>query len=178
MCPPAHPSRQISNVIKRYTLSILLQFGELCIMGQRMGNMRGVSLQEIVTSVPRPRQLRSAITNDPLRLPGVSMRGLLGRRFRDLVSDLAAELGGVDRLGVIDLALVRGAAMDLMRQEEMSAALMRGEAIAHEELTRASNSARSALTKLGIKRGRAHAKRTPTVLEHIAARDARAKAGR
>jgi hypothetical protein len=80
------------------------------------------------------------------------MRGLFGRRFRDLVSDLAAELGGVERLGVIDLALIRSAAMDIMRQEDMSGALMRGEAIDHEELTRAGNSARSALTKLGIKR--------------------------
>ena len=42
-----------------------------------------------------------------------------GRRFRDLVSALAAELGGVDRLGVIDLALVRQAAMDIMRSETM-----------------------------------------------------------
>jgi hypothetical protein len=75
-----------------------------------------------------------------------------GRRFRDLVSDLAAELGGVERLGTIDLALVRQAAMDIIRTETMQGALMRGEAIDHEELTRAGNSARSALTKLGNKR--------------------------
>jgi hypothetical protein len=117
-----------------------------------LGNFRGFSLSEIVASVPRPIKLRSAVTNDPYRLPGVSMRGLQGRRFRDLVSDLAAELGGVERLGVIDLALVRQAAMDIMRTETMQAGLMRGEAIDHEELTRAGNSARSALTKLGIKR--------------------------
>jgi hypothetical protein len=122
------------------------------------------TLPETATSVPRPIKLRSAVTNDPFRLPGVSMRGLLGRRFRDLVSDIAAELGGVDRLGVIDLALVRSAAMDLMRQEEMSAALMRGEAIAHEELTRASNSARSALTKLGVKRERQGAGKAKSLL--------------
>jgi hypothetical protein len=116
----------------------------------------------------RPRQLRSAITNDPLRLPGVSMRGLLGRRFRDLVSDLAAELGGVERLGVIDLALVRQAAMDIIRTETMQGAMMRGEAIDHEELTRAGNAARAALTKLGIKR-QPRRDAPPTIAE-IAAR--------
>jgi hypothetical protein len=125
------------------------------------------SLPETAANVPRPIKLRSAVTNDPYRLPGVSMRGLLGRRFRDLVSDIAAELGGVDRLGVIDLALVRSAAMDLMRQEEMSAALMRGELVAHEELTRASNSARSALTKLRNKRQPRDT--TPTLAEYLAA---------
>jgi hypothetical protein len=132
-----------------------------------MDNIRGVSLTEIVASVPHPSKLRSAITNDPFRLPGVSMRGLLGRRFRDLVSDLAAELGGVDRLGVIDLALVRQAAMAIMRQEQMSGALMRGETVDDEELTRTSNSARSALTKLGVKRQPRDT--TPTIAE-IAAR--------
>jgi hypothetical protein len=109
-------------------------------------------LPETAVSAPQSTKLRSGLTNDPFRLPGVDMGTRQGRRFRDLVSDLAAELGGVDRLGVIDLALVRQAAMDIMRQEQMSGALMRGEAIDHEELTRAGNSARSALTKLGIKR--------------------------
>src|SRR5271156_5664305 len=124
------------------------------------------SSPQTAASVPRPIKLRSAVTNDPFRLPGVSMRGLQGRRFRDLVGDIAAELGGVDRLGTIDLALVRSAAMDIMRQEAMQAALMRGDDTDHEEQTRASNSARSALTKLGIKRGRRAAK-GPTVLDYI-----------
>src|SRR5271169_4856410 len=126
------------------------------------------SSPQTAASVPRPIKLRSAVTNDPFRLPGVSMRGLQGRRFRDLVGDIASELGGIDRLGVIDLALVRSAAMDLMRQETMQAALMRDEAVDHEELTRASNSARSALTRLGIKRGR-NAAKGPTVLDYIRA---------
>jgi hypothetical protein len=123
-------------------------------------------LPEVAESAPRSTKLRSGLTNDPYRLPGVDMGTRPGRRFRDLVSDIAAELGGVDRLGVIDLALVRSAAMDLMRQEEMSAALMRGEAVAHEELTRASNSARSALTKLGTKRVARDT--TPTLAEYLA----------
>jgi hypothetical protein len=110
------------------------------------------TLPETTTTVARPIKLRSAVTNDPFRLPGVSMRGLQGRRFRDLVSDIAAELGGVDHLGTIDLALVRQAAMDIMRTEAMQSSLMRGLPVAHEELTRAGNSARSALTKLRHKR--------------------------
>jgi hypothetical protein len=102
-------------------------------------------------------------------MPGVDMGTRQGRRLRDIVSDLASELGGVDRLGVIDLALVRQAAMDIMRQEQMSGALMRGETVDHEELTRAGNSARSALTKLGIKRAARVMSPPPTIAE-IAAR--------
>jgi hypothetical protein len=124
-------------------------------------------LPEIAASAPRSPLLRSGLTNDPFRLPGVDMGTRQGRRFRDLVSDLAAELGGVDRLGVIDLALVRQAAMDIIRTETMQGALMRGEAIDHEELTRAGNSARSALTKLGIKRRQRDP--TPTLAEYLAA---------
>src|SRR5277367_352876 len=111
--------------------------------------------------------LRSGLTNDPFRLPGVDMGTRQGRRFRDLVTDLASELGGVERLGVIDLALVRQASMDIMRQETMQGALMRGEPIDHEELTRAGNSARSALTKLGIKRAARDA--SPSLAEYLAA---------
>jgi hypothetical protein len=125
------------------------------------------SLPETAAIVPRSSKLRSAASNSPFRMPGVDIGTRAGRHFRDLVSDLAAELGGVDRLSVIDLALVRSAAMDIMRQEEMSGALMRGEAIDHEELTRAGNSARSALTKLGIKRAARDA--TPSLAEYLAA---------
>ena len=128
------------------------------------------SSPQTAATVPRPSKLRSAQTNDPFRLPGVSLRhGILGRRFRDLVGDIADELGGIDRLGTIDIALVRQAAMDIIRTETMQAALMRDEAVDHEELTRASNSARSALTKLGIKRGRNAAAKGPTVLDYIRA---------
>jgi hypothetical protein len=128
------------------------------------------SLPRSADSVPRPSKLRSAQTNSPYRLPGVSLRyGSLGRRFRDLVESMADELGGVDRLGVIDLALIRQAAMDIIRTETMQGALMRDEAVDHEELTRAGNSARSALTKLGIKRARSRNAKGPTVLDYIRA---------
>jgi hypothetical protein len=94
------------------------------------------------------------------------MRSLSGRRFRDLVSDLAGELGGVERLGVAELALVRQAAMDVLRAETMQGASMRGEAVDHEELTRASNSATRALTRLHIKRQPRDT--TPTLAEYLA----------
>jgi hypothetical protein len=139
-----------------------------CAQQPHIGGRKGTgSLPEIAETASRSSKLRSAISNDPYRLPGVSMRGLLGRRFRDLVADIAAELGGVDRLSVIELALIRGAAMDVMRQEDMIGKMMLGQPIDHEELTRAGNSARSALTKLGIKRQ--HRNRTTVTLADIIA---------
>ena len=76
-------------------------------------------MPEVAESAPRSTKLRSGLTNDPFRLPGLDMGSRQGRRFRDLVSDLAAELGGVERLGTIDVALVRQAAMDIIRTETM-----------------------------------------------------------
>ena len=77
-------------------------------------------MPEIAEFVARPNKLRSSQTNSPFRLPGLDMGSRQGRRFRDLVCDLASELGGIERLGVIDLALVRQAGMDIMRTETMS----------------------------------------------------------
>lgn len=124
-------------------------------------------MPEVAESATRSTKLRSGLTNDPFRLPGVDMGSRQGRRFRDLVSDLAAELGGVERLGVIDLALIRQAAMDIIRTETMQGAAMRGDSIDHEEMTRAGNSARSALSKLRSKRQPRDP--TPTLAEYLAA---------
>jgi hypothetical protein len=45
-------------------------------------------------SEPAPRQ-RSIMTNDPRRLDGVDMRTSAGRRYRDIVDQLAAEFGAL-----------------------------------------------------------------------------------
>src|SRR4051794_24975640 len=58
---------------------------------------------------PSVSKLRSGVTNDPYRLPGVDMGGAYGRRFRDLVQDLASEFGGVEKLSTAELLLVRQA---------------------------------------------------------------------
>jgi hypothetical protein len=70
------------------------------------------------------------------------------------VTELASEFGGVERLGPIDLVLIRQAAGDVIRGERMQSAVALGKAVDHEELTRVGNSARSALAKLAAKRQR------------------------
>jgi hypothetical protein len=109
-------------------------------------------LSNIPVIVPCSSKLRSAVSNDPFRLPGVDMRSLPGPRFRDLAADFAGELGGVDSPGRAKCALVRQAAMDMLRAETMQGAALHGEGVDHEELTRAGNSAIRTLTRLGIKR--------------------------
>ena len=97
---------------------------------------------------PSVTKLRSGVSNDPYRLPNVDMSSAYGRRFRDLVQDLAREFGGVEKLNTIELVLIRQAAADTIRAERMQVDLARGGTVSHEELTRVCNSARSALTKL------------------------------
>jgi hypothetical protein len=123
-------------------------------------------LLESQATAPRSLTNRSQITNDPFRLPGLDKRSPAGRRFRDLVAELSAELGGVDTLGRSALELVRQAAMDVMRTENLQAALMRGESVNDEELTRAGNSATRSLKCLGIRRERHD--RTPSLADILA----------
>jgi hypothetical protein len=82
---------------------------------------------------------RSALANDPYRLRGVNGCTAEARRFRGLVGDYGAMLGGVDGLGVTDIALVRAAAASTMLSESMAASLARGELVSEEQMTRANN---------------------------------------
>jgi hypothetical protein len=100
-------------------------------------------------------------------MPGVDMRSPSGRRFRDLVAGFAEELGGVEALGHAELALVRQAAMEVLRIELLQGALMRGKRVDHAELTRAGNCVSRVLGQLGVKR-QAH-DTTPSLAEYLAA---------
>src|SRR5688572_27800668 len=56
-------------------------------------------------------KLRSAISNGTAILAGVDHRGPEMRRLKDLVADLASDLGGEDRLSTQERILLRRAAM-------------------------------------------------------------------
>src|SRR6266481_1297312 len=60
-------------------------------------------------SAPRPRNLRSRITNRPSKM-ALDGRSALGRRVRDLAETFALELGGWSRLTEMQAASVRCAA--------------------------------------------------------------------
>lgn len=77
----------------------------------------------------RHAKLRSAVTNKPWSLPGVSKRSAQYRRFRDLCEALVEEFGPGAELTEAQLVAVRNAAMAALAAEAMQARLVNGEPI-------------------------------------------------
>ena len=86
---------------------------------------------------------RSRITNGSELLRGVDGRSAEGRRYRDLTEAFRAEfgLGSSER----EMAAIRLAAALTVQGETLQAAIVRGERVAEEELTRALNAQARAL---------------------------------
>jgi hypothetical protein len=73
------------------------------------------------------------MTNDPRRLDGIDMRTSAGRRYRDIVDQLAAEFGAVNPIALRELAGLR------YTLEQTQAAVVAGGARARSDLVRVSN---------------------------------------
>ncbi|MGA2493336.1 MAG: hypothetical protein ABSF67_10340 [Roseiarcus sp.] len=110
---------------------------------------------------------RSRITNGKDLLANVDGRTADARRYRDLAASLADDLGGAAGLTEAQRALVRQAAAMIVQSERLQSAVLRGELVDVEQLTRLANAATRILSRLGMKRERPDA--TPTIAE-IAAR--------
>ncbi len=117
-----------------------------------MDNIRGISLPEASQLAKHPSRLRSRLTNGLHALPGVDGRSVDARRYRDLAIAFADEAGGAANLSEAEQALVRQAAALTMQAEKLQGAAVRGEDVDLEQMTRLSNSATRALTRLGVKR--------------------------
>jgi hypothetical protein len=76
----------------------------------------------------RKPEARSRVGNGKTLLPMVDGRSATARRFKDLVEDIAADLGGNDRLSEGQRQLIRRAAMLSAESERMEALAARGEA--------------------------------------------------
>ena len=96
--------------------------------------------------------VRSRITNGKQLLAKVDGRTADARRYRDLTISLADDLGGAAGLSEAQRALVRQAAAMIVQSEALQAAVLRGELVDVEQLTRLANAATRILTRLGIKR--------------------------
>jgi hypothetical protein len=99
---------------------------------------------------------KSAITNGSALLHNVDGRSATMRRLRDLITDHANDLGGVEALSTAELALVRRAAMLTLQLEMMEARWQEngGEASAKqiETYQRTANTLRRLLESLGLQR--------------------------
>jgi hypothetical protein len=104
-----------------------------------------------------PDYLRSRVTNGSCLVPGVDNRSAWMRRYRDLIVEHVADLGGADYVTAAELVLVRRAAMLTLQLEIMETrfALAEGGAAKVKQLDayqRATNTLRRALETLGLER--------------------------
>ena len=94
----------------------------------------------------RPPSARSAVSNGTKLPGGVSACSAAGRRFVDIIGDLTAELGGY--LGPAEELQVRTVAGMMLHVEALQGAMLKGEVVDSEEITRASGLAARMLNAL------------------------------
>jgi hypothetical protein len=126
--------------------------------------------QDSSAVVVRPLTVRSALTNDPLKLRGIDGRSVDARRYRDVAIALADDLGGQDKLSESSKILVRQAAAMTVQVESLQSKIVSGDDVDIEQLTRLSNVLGRTLQRLGIRK---RADRKLTVSEYLERRDAR-----
>lgn len=98
--------------------------------------------------VARPARIRSAVSNGTRLLAGVDGRSATARRFRDLVAELTAEVGGADDLSAAERSAIRQAAALMLRIEQVQALIVRGEPVDNDVLIRLSGESRRLLAGL------------------------------
>jgi len=115
-------------------------------------------------------------------LAGVDKRSAIGRRFRDLVTEYAREIGGGEPLNPAEMALVKQAAALTVRAEALQIDIINGGAADDEHLVRISNTLARILKQLERRhRQKAKTGRPPStstaasVAEHFATRKATGK---
>ena len=129
---------------------------------------------ESQTIAARPSRLRSRVTNGSKMVAGLDGRSAEARRYRDLAMSFADDLGGADKLTEAQRTLIAQAATLQVQSERVQAAVLRGEVIDVEQLTRLANAAMRILSRLGLKRERRDT--TPTLDEYLAANHSEAVA--
>ena len=124
-------------------------------------------MQGSQTIAERSPTVRSRVTDGRKLVAGLDGRSGPARRYRDLCMSLADDLGGAAGLTEAQRALVRQAAAMIVQSEILQGAVLRGELIDVEQLTRLANAATRILSRLGVKRERRDP--TPTLHEYLAA---------
>jgi hypothetical protein len=116
----------------------------------------------------RPRRLRAAVTNDPLRLRGLDARSRTGRRRADLIVQFTAALGGRDRITEGQLAdVVRAAELMALAEEARLTALKGDSAVDLVGLVRIEGVVDRAVRRLGIPSAARSAEALPPLRERL-----------
>jgi hypothetical protein len=108
---------------------------------------------------------RSRVTNGTTLLAGVDGRSHQARRFRDLVQAYGQEFSVASEL---DRGLIRQAAMLALKSEQLQAAIVRGEDVDADTITKLAGQQRRALADLR-RRATATAPAPISILDHLAA---------
>ena len=102
--------------------------------------------------VERSLKVRSKISNGSKMVAGLDGRSATARRYRDLQISYADDFGGEARLTEAQRTLIASTATLQVQAERVQAAVLRGEIVDSEQLTRLANSVARNLVRLGIKR--------------------------
>ncbi len=103
-------------------------------------------------------------------IAGLDGRSSEARRWRDLVISYGDDLGGFDKLTEAQKTLIAQAATLQVQSERVQGAVLRGDLIDVEQLTRLANAAMRILSRLGIRRRASDAQ--PSLHEHLTKRSA------
>lgn len=113
----------------------------------------------------RKADARSRVTNGHDILPGVDQRSTQARRYRDLVSLIVADQGGLDRMSESRLQLIRRFAAQAVQAEAMEARLVSGDAIDVAQHSLLCSTLVRLAQRIGIDRRAKNI--TPSVAEYI-----------
>jgi hypothetical protein len=102
--------------------------------------------------VPLARTQRSRVTNGKEVLPGVDNRLVIARRYRDLLSELVADMGGLETMTQARMQLCRRFAALSVQAESMEAKLAQGEQISLTDHSLISSTLCRLASRLGIER--------------------------
>jgi hypothetical protein len=100
----------------------------------------------------RPAATRSRVTNGKDILPGIDQRSREYRRFRDVLCQIIADLGGPEQLSEAQRQLARRCALLSVECEKLEAIGVRGEAIDLEVYGSLTDRLGRAFQRLGLKR--------------------------
>lgn len=112
---------------------------------------------------------RSAVSNGSQLLKNVDGRSASARRFKDLVRNFEAEVGGP--ISAVEHSLITQAASLQLRSEQLQADIVNGIKVDSDSLIRLTGTVRRILTTLSAKAAKRKSV-TPTIADHIAKRAA------
>lgn len=108
---------------------------------------------------------RSRITNGGAILPGIDGRSALARRFRDIASAVAIDLGGADRLSEVKRQLIRRFAGAAALAEQLEAKLANGQSVDVSEHAALTSSLVRISSRIGLTRAM---KKVPDLHDYLA----------